>query len=291
MSDLFNSTRYLISLDRTNLDPNTSAQNRYIYDFPSTAKFKNTKIALTTANIWFSFFNITEALGNNTFSIQHPEGASTTTLNITIPDGYYTISGINAFIQSELVDNGLYLVNGDGDFVYYVELLDNLSRYKVQFNAYEIPTSLPAGFTNPASYSFPTSANLTPTITFPENFATYVGFTSGTYPTSVSASGADYSVLGDRTPQQDNTTTIKIACNLVSNAYVNPSDTLYSFSPASFSFGQLITEKPVELIWIDVTDGYYSRIITEVRNQSNEAIVLNDPDNLFELVFAVKKDE
>ena len=126
---LFNTESFIVSLNNTNLDTNTADKNKYIYNFPSGINLTNTMLALSTVNMFFSFFNITSALGNNTFSIDHPEGAGTTTVNITIADGYYTTSTLNAYIQSELISNGLYLVNSSGQYVYYINLIDNVSRY------------------------------------------------------------------------------------------------------------------------------------------------------------------
>lgn len=282
---MFDTSRYLISLNRTNLDTSRSTNNRYIYNLPRTIEFKKTKVALTTCNLFFSWFNITSAIGNNTLSIEIPEGASSTTLNITIPDGYYTTSTLNAYLQSELVSAGYYLVNSDGDFVYYIEIIDNLTRYVIQYNAYVVPTTLPSGWTNPGSWSLPTTSNLTPATTLPSGIGSYLGFDAGTYPSTISSAGADYSKLSDNTPEQDQITSVVIACSVVSNRYVNPSDNLYSFSPSTFSFGQLINERPNDLIFVNVNDGYARQIVVEFRDQLNRAIQLNDTDVLVELCF------
>jgi len=277
-----------ITLNRNNLNTSSSLNNIYSYVFNQTAFFPSgSQVAVSACNLYFSWFNISQVLGNNTFTITHPEGAGNTTINITIPDGYYTIAQLNSFIQSELISNGLYLLNGDGDFVYYVELISNITRYSVQLNAYEIPTSLPSGWSNPASYSFPVSPNLTPTITLPVGLGIYLGFSPGTYPATTSTAGSDYSVLSNLTPRVDNVQSIVLRSNLVNNTLSNPTDVLYSFSPVNFSFGSYINNSPNELLWVDLNEGYYQGINIELNNQDFNAFQINDSDVLIQIVIKV----
>ena len=141
-----------------------------IYKFPAGAvTFNRNVIAISSISLYFSWFNITSATTNSEYNNNSYEyvwygstGASTYT--VTMPDGYYEISDINAYLQSVLVSNGHYLTDSSGNYVYYLQLEVNQTEYAVQFNSYPIPSSLPSGYSNPASMSFP-SADTTPQIT------------------------------------------------------------------------------------------------------------------------------
>lgn len=58
------------------------------------------EIALVSANMWYTFYNITAALGNNIFRYS-PDGGSNY-FNLTIPDGIYQISQLEAEIHRQL---------------------------------------------------------------------------------------------------------------------------------------------------------------------------------------------
>ena len=48
-----------------------------------------------------------------------------------LPDGYYDISSINPNIQQFCIANGLYLVIAAGEYVYYLELVENSTYYAI----------------------------------------------------------------------------------------------------------------------------------------------------------------
>lgn len=97
--------------------------------------------------MYYSWYSITSPYVNSQFQIVWPAGAGTTTFTITIPNGFYTISDLNSYLQKYCITNGLYLINVSGQYLYYCEFLTNSNYYAIQFNAYSVPTSLPAGWT------------------------------------------------------------------------------------------------------------------------------------------------
>ena len=128
----------------------------------------------------------------------HPIAAGYTTVNLTIPDGNYNVSQLNAFLLDYLIDNKYYLINPAGDIVVYLQLIENPTFYKIQFNAFLVPTALPGGWTDPG-FSFP-AVSETPQLIVPAtNFRDLIGFNAGTYPSVPSA--IDYTKLSDYTPQ------------------------------------------------------------------------------------------
>jgi hypothetical protein len=72
---------------------------------------------LSSAQIPYSIFNITSAYYNNNFTFFFPTGSTFLTYSthdMTIPDGFYTIEDLNAFMQQYAISNGLYLKGVSG---------------------------------------------------------------------------------------------------------------------------------------------------------------------------------
>ena len=62
--------------------------------------------------MYYSWYNISENLGNDTFSYVWRSGTSTSnTYIITIPDGLYEIADLNTFFQSKMIENGHNLID------------------------------------------------------------------------------------------------------------------------------------------------------------------------------------
>ena len=95
-----------------------------------------------------------------------------------------------------MISNGYYLINGSGQNVYYFTMQYNSYQYGNQLLAYTVPTALPSGHSLPSGYTtgtifgngFPTVSR-TPFITIlNNNFGTFLGYTTGSYP--IQGSGA-----------------------------------------------------------------------------------------------------
>jgi hypothetical protein len=146
---------------------------------------------LSSAQIPYSIFNITDAYNNNRFRLSFPTGAlatSYTDFNITIPDDFYAIEDFTAYMQQYAITNELYLINANGENVYYTPAFYlNSVNYAIQILLYAVPRSLPVGWTQPSNwigYSTYTS-NRTPHIHILANlnFGDYIGFATGVHPT------------------------------------------------------------------------------------------------------------
>ena len=213
-------------------NPNTNAT--YTYNFIG-GGFKvedDMEIMVSSAQIPYSIFNITAAYNNNKFNLFFPTGAGSgtyTTFNITIPDGFYTIEDLNSYLQQFAISNGLYLIDSDGNNVYYSPAFYlNTVSYAVQILLYLVPRSLPTGWTQPSNWiGYSTyTADRTPYITIltTNNFDDYIGFTPGNYPSTL-PSTASYSILSNKKPPVATIcNSIIIHCSLVNNAVVSPSD-------------------------------------------------------------------
>lgn len=261
----------------------------YKYNFPVGAvSFKNDAIAVASVNMYYSFFNITSATtnsqyNNNTFQYIWYTSTGSTTHTVVIPDGYYSVSALNAYLQSVMVENGHFLVDGDGNYVYYLEFLENATYYAIQLNSFAFPTSLPAGFSNPNSLTFPAQAS-TPQLVIlsSSNFKDLIGFSVGTYPSTRQSS--NFTQLSTTTPQMSPVSSVIMTCSLLNNRYAIPSTLLYSFTPAGTTFGDIIAVQPPEMSFVDIQDGSYTDLTIEFRDQSFNRIAIRDPNLVILLV-------
>ena len=177
-----------------------SGNNTFKYDFIQ-GNFNippDSEVMVANVQIPYSFYNITQAYNNNSFQFSFPTSTYTfATSTITIPDGFYTTTSLNYYLQQWMISNGYYLINGSGQNVYYFTIQYNSYQYGNQILAYTVPTSLPSGFSYPSGYNASTifggngfpAVSRTPFITIlGNNFGTFLGYTAGSYP--IQGSGA-----------------------------------------------------------------------------------------------------
>ena len=61
--------------------------SRFVLNFPQSVQFRNSKIAVGSISMYYSWFNVNSSAYNNTqFSVVIPVGASSTQINITLPN-------------------------------------------------------------------------------------------------------------------------------------------------------------------------------------------------------------
>ncbi|DBA01532.1 TPA: hypothetical protein N0F65_004882, partial [Lagenidium giganteum] len=223
-------------------------------------------------------FNINATVySNNTFSIQVPTAATYSTINISLPNGYYQYSDISNYVTQQLINAGAYLIDAQGN---NIDLLAT-------------PTSLPTGYTRPASglYSaggggLPTATN-TPKIVLSGNFCNVIGFAAGTYPSTTQTTNQTF--LSTYTPQINPVSSYLIRCNLINNKAMQPPDILTSFSTQGTSVGQLISISYPEYAWISVADGCYNNITLTIVDQDFNYVRFEDPSMLITLLIRDKK--
>ena len=274
-----------IILTTANIQEGTS-NTRLVYNFPSGGyTFKNDVITLQSLYQYFSIFNITSSYANNTFTYKWFDG---TTYTITIPDGYYEISDINAYIQSVMIASTHYMTNSAGQYVYFLEFVVNVSRYAVQINLYPLSTaiqtlnsySLPAG----ATWSVPSSATQVEVNITTTAFGEVLGYAVGTYGNSTYVAGTTpISFLSSEAPQITPYSSIVVSCSLVNNKAIIPSNILASFTPLGTSIGSLFKYEPNMPQYADIDDGQYTQLTIEFRDQLSRQIIIQDPNMLISL--------
>ena len=311
---------FVLVLNESNLVPD-GQNNKLVYRFPNSVNLTNKYIAVSQINMYYSWFNITQAFSNNRLSYTWTAGAVTTTYQILIPDGLYEVAEINSYCQFVMVANGTYYT--DGSFNYYpFQIIVNPTRYSIQINTFCIPTAaqaVAAGFTigNP-SQSFPTTVQ-NPVVTFPAGFSSIVGYTAGfatdaninnvyappvpstkaqNYVTKVDNGGnsasasppiGTISYLSDLSPNVQPNNSVLFSISNINNPYAQPSSIIYSVSP-SVLVGEVIQDRPPNFMWNKLIDGTYNQLQLNILGTNLQPLIINDP-NMTILLTIRDKDE
>jgi hypothetical protein len=121
---------FILVLNQSNLVQD-GQNNKLIYHFPNSVNLTNKYIAISQINMYYSWFNITQAIGNNKFSYTWTSGAITTVYNVVIPDGLYEIAEINSYLQFFMISAGTFWFDANNNY-FPVQLLLNPTRYSIQ---------------------------------------------------------------------------------------------------------------------------------------------------------------
>jgi hypothetical protein len=285
-----------IILNNTNLIQD-GQNNKLVYRFPNSVQFKDNYIALSSAAVYYSWFNITASRGNNVFSYNWIDGAGVaTTYTITIPDGLYEVSTLNKLLQFNFIQNGHYLVDANGLNVYYAEFLVNPSRYAVEITTYLFPTALPVGWTNPAAVAFPPQT-FNPIITLPAKINELLGYVAGfatdqnlnnafVAPTSqyvAKLANGTISYLSTSAPNIQPNSSLLFSISNIDNSYAQPSSILYTIVP-TVAPGEIINERPTNFIWNKLLNGTYNELRIVLLGTDLAPIIINDPQMTIVLV-------
>lgn len=300
----------------------TSVNNTLVYRFPNSVQFKNNYISLQSATMYYSWYNISASLGNNTFQFQYhtASGGTPSFQTITFPDGIYDVSTMNQYIQFVCLQNGWYmtkLVNGITNNVFFVELELNISKYAVQINCYSVPnsalnTSSGVGYLAPTTGTtitkgFPASSYV-PMVITPSAFNKTIGYPAGwqsfnyfgTASSSGLYNGVSYSwvstssvigvvsYLSSTAPNITGNSAVYIAITGINNPYALPSSIIYAISPSG-GVGAIIVDKPPQFGWNKMIDGTYNSLTLTLLGQDFQPLTIKDPDMTF--LFIIKDAE
>jgi hypothetical protein len=198
-----------IILNSNNVVKNNNYANQLVFNFinGSFNVKKNMKLQLISAQIPYSFFNISNYYQNNKFNIYWPRGTNMILFNVTIPDGFYSVDTLNKYIKFFCDQNNLFLKDSTGNNVYYINFSINTIYYGIELLINPIPSSLPSGYTTaPPGFIFP-NINKTPQIEILNNdFKNYLGYKPGLYPSSPQSTV--YNVLSNNIPKSTNINSI-----------------------------------------------------------------------------------
>jgi hypothetical protein len=257
------------------------------YNFPNSINFKDMELALIQASMYYTWFNISDELGNRTFSYQYVVGTTTNTRTITLDEGLYEISDINKALQFDFINAGLYLVDSNGDNVYYAEFLINSVLNSVDINTYAVPTSLPAGYTQPANWvGYPTTT-YNVNVRMASNFNQIVGYASDFESGLSSGVGTTLTFNSSVAPNVNPNSSVLVECNLIDNPYGNPSGIIYAIVP-NVRVGSLINIQPPEYAFNNIKDGVYNNLRVRLLNKTT-LTPLTIQDGEITLILGLKK--
>ena len=228
---------------------------------------------------------MTAALANNVFAIQvYPVDAYAKTFTITVPDGSYTVADLNSYFQYYCIQNSLYLVNADGNYVYLASFAVNAVKYCIELQTISCPyngdlATLPVGYTLPVGFPLAPAvgASWNAVVSFPNaGMASYFGFAVGFTTDANSGNTTTLAYLSSIAPQIQPNPSVLISLNGINNKYT-ASPVIYSFSSAGVNFGDMISERPNNLLWSNLNAGTYNELRVTFLGTDLRPMTLLDP--------------
>lgn len=271
------------------LNSNNVARNgtnsQYAYNFINGGLNvpENSLMCISNVTIPYSWFNVNlNQYNNNTFQYTFPTPnphTGATTFQVTLPNGFYSTTDINQYLQTQMILNKQYLVNSAGEYVYFITLQYDTNYYAVQLECFAVPDQLPSGYSNPANMEFPAAgAPATPTVTIfsTNNFGELIGFDAATYPATSQTSNQSFT--SNMVPDGSPVNALIMRCNLIDNNVVMPSDIMDSIPISDVAFGSNLTYMPPFPKWVKMKAGKYSSMTVQLVDQNLDAIVAKDPN-------------
>ena len=285
---------FILTLNSTNVS-NTTTNTSFKYNFINGGfTCKDYEMCVSNITLPYSFYNVSSYYANKTFSLSFPTAATFTAYDITLPDGFYTVSTINNYIQQVCIDNGAYLIDSSGNYVYFVQLVYNTTYYSVQLLTFLVPNAI-GTYTRPSNglYSLsgtglPTTA-YTPSLTLATSgsIKDIIGFAAGKYPSTPQT--ASWNVNSTLTPVGSTVNSITMQCSLISNACTTPSDILDSMPINDTSFGSNIIYQPSFERYVRVSERTFNNFTFSFRDQSLNEIYAKDPNVSITLIIRPRR--
>jgi len=291
-----------IILNKSNIFNLNQGNNTLIYAFPSDILFKNSNstIAISSLNIYYSWFNITSKNNNNYFQYKFfNNNKQLEIFNVHITDGYYTIQTLHEYLQNAMVENAHYVITPSGDHMYFIELLTNETYYSVQVKlssiskmmlfdgvTYDI-TDQTSEYRIAGTWLPDDLLYITPQLIIPasNNFGNLIGFQKGTvveYDSSNDIINNQYSILNDFSPNIEVQNSMIITCNLVENTLGKPKNILHSFSMQNTQFGNS-NQGVHEIVYSKIKTGIYKTLQLNFYDQDFQQLQILDPNMVITL--------
>lgn len=247
------------------------------------------EICISQSTIPYAWYNISAAYGNNTFSLIIPTGATNFGINVTLPDGFYSINDIQNYIQQVCITNKVYFITSTGSYVYPVFLSYSSTYYKVQLILSAYPNAADLAT---LGYTQPVGAPALPTATTTTGFNTgtlggILGFDNATtYPTTFTSATQNF--LSTQTPVGSAVNSLVFRCSLVDNNVSMPSDIMDGCA-INTPFGTNIIYDPSFEKWVKMKSGTYSSLTFTIADQNFNQIYSIDPNVAITLMIRQKK--
>ena len=229
------------------------------YDFPNSVNLVDYEVALISASMYYSWNNISTILQNRTFQYQYIDGSNVTqTVTVTLDEGLYEISDLNKALQFSMINEGLYLIDEAGEYVYYLEFVINSVRNSVDINTYAVPISLPDGFSEHKDWPGYPTTTYNPNLIIPAKFNQIIGYASSFETGFNSGVGKPLSFSSSVSPNVNPNSSILVDLDLIDNVYSNPTGVISTIVP-DVPVGALISVKSNELVFSPIRNGSITR--------------------------------
>lgn len=264
----------------------TTKNSTFQYDFPNSIVMKDMELALISASMYYTWFNISDELGNRKFSYQYVVGTTTFTREIELDEGLYEITDINKALQFKFIEEGFYLQNADGDNVYFAEFVINPVRNSVDINTYAVPTSI-GSYTEPSNWvGYPTTT-YNPNIILPTNFNKIVGYDADTETGLNTGGGTTLTFNSDFSPNVNPNSSVLVEVSIVDNPYGVPANIIYAIVP-TVGVGSLINVSPPEYAFVPIKDGVYNNLRLRLLNKDT-LLPLTIADGEITIILGIKE--
>ena len=267
--------------------------NKLVFKFPGSIALKNHSVAVSSLNLYYSWRNISAYHGNNTFSITIFPGVNAQIFDLVFPDGSYSITDINSYFQYFCIQNGLYMLDATGGYVYFAAFALNRTRYAIEIQTFSVnPLSPPVGYTLPTNFpAGGTSYAWNAVLSFPSSFNQIIGYepgfstdsnlslqASGTTPNGgTAASDSTIAYLSSVAPQIQPNPVVLVSMTGVANKY-SLAPVIYSFTSGGAVVGGLNSERPSSLDYIQLVPGIYSELRITLLGSDFLPLQMQDPN-------------
>jgi len=220
-----------------------------------------------------------------------PATADTTIIkkyHVVLPEGFYTTTSLNAYLQNFSIENGLYLIeNSTQNYIYYISVVYNVTYYANQVVLKTVPTSLPAGFTAPANWAGYVGSARTPYVEIlsDNDFGKFLGFKAGNIGFNKTSNYSENSPIA---PLGSNVNSLVIKCNLVNNNVSSQTDIVDSFA-INGTFGSNLNFNNNIEKWIRLNAGRYYSFIVSIVDEKMRDIQILDNNILINFIIRTRK--
>lgn len=252
---------------------------------------KGCKVAIQSVTLPYSWYNISASIFQNSkFTITFPcsvAGGSTNSISVNVPDGFYTLTQLNSYLQSIMITNGYYLVSGSNN-VYFAQFVYNTSLYKIEVDLLPVPTTLGTytygtttagwGASSGVGSGLP-ATGYTPQITFPVvgGINSILGFSSNTTIPATQQTTTQ-AFTSTTTPNLTPINSLILLCNLVNNKYSVNNQTIFALTPNTSYGSNIVVNNSLTDSFVDIFEGYYNYIDLEFRDQNFNTMFIRDPN-------------
>ena len=144
-----------------------------------------------------------------------------------------------------MINEGLYLIDGNGEYIYYLEFVINSVRNSVDINTYPVPISIPDGFSDHNDWVGYPSVSYHPNLIIPSNskFNQIIGYSSGFETGFNSGISVSLSYSSSVSPDVNPNSNLLVDVNLTDNAFASPTGVIASIVP-DVGVGSLLRVAP-----------------------------------------------